>query len=200
VNGYVVFGDIHGCLIPLREVLAAAKDFPDHELIFLGDYIDRGPDSEGVIRLLSTIPATFLRGNHEQMLLDRLSPDPVARARFLHQVGVSAESVEWIRAETVFLKETDDYIFVHAGFDVHKTLRDQTVDDLIWTRYDGSYQRLTHKLVVHGHSIVDAPDGVGNRLNINTGCGAGGPLTAVVLPEKEFLVSSVSRNIYHGWP
>lgn len=190
--GFVVVGDIHGCLVQLREVLTLAKNFADHQLVFLGDYIDRGPDSEGVIRLLRTLPATFLRGNHEQMLLDRMGSDSGRNARFLIQAGLSPESAEWIRSQTIFLEETEDYVFVHAGFDIRKPLHAQTEDDLVWTRYEGSYERLTTKLVVHGHSIVDRPDKVGNRLNINTGCGAGGPLTALALPEMKFLVSSAS--------
>jgi len=69
-------GDIHGESERLRELLEALPLGADDELVFLGDYVDRGPDSRGVIEILldleKTVPCTFLLGNHESMLLDFL--------------------------------------------------------------------------------------------------------------------------------
>jgi serine/threonine protein phosphatase 1 len=78
-NGRLLaIGDIHGCLDQLRELLARVVPTPHDQLVFLGDYVDRGPDSAGVVEVLLTLrdqlPRTvFLRGNHEQMLLDVLA-------------------------------------------------------------------------------------------------------------------------------
>ncbi|MFW5955273.1 MAG: metallophosphoesterase, partial [Rhodothermales bacterium] len=69
-------GDIHGCAETLWNLLDELNVGPDDHLVFIGDYIDRGPDSHGVIAglidLSDTVRCTFLRGNHEKLLLDYL--------------------------------------------------------------------------------------------------------------------------------
>lgn len=73
-NGYVAIGDIHGCLRSLEALLEQLTDYNDRLFVFVGDYIDRGPHSKGVVDLLLDFKeeqeCIFLRGNHEQMLLD----------------------------------------------------------------------------------------------------------------------------------
>ncbi len=102
-SGTVVWavGDIHGrrdLLVPLVEAMAA--DLRESQaarkmVIFLGDYIDRGPDSRGVVRLLSALPSSwgvewrFLKGNHEQAMLDFLE-DPAEGSRWCEYGGDSA--------------------------------------------------------------------------------------------------------------
>ena len=85
-------GDVHGCLdlllLLLDRIRQDVADHPDEDpvVVLLGDYVDRGPDSAGVLRLLmdppDPLPAriVLLRGNHEQMMLDALR-DPVRRGR-----------------------------------------------------------------------------------------------------------------------
>lgn len=73
----IAIGDIHGHLDKLRALLNLVQPVVDDQLVFLGDYIDRGPDSRGVLDVLMDLqrqfPHTvFLRGNHEQMALDAL--------------------------------------------------------------------------------------------------------------------------------
>lgn len=69
-------GDIHGRLDKLEDLLARLPLRPDDKLVFLGDYVDRGPDTRGVIdrliRLAEQQPSVFLMGNHESMFLDFL--------------------------------------------------------------------------------------------------------------------------------
>ena len=69
----LAIGDIHGCLTALDTLLGFVQPTPDDQLIFLGDYIDRGPDSKGVldrlIELKQTRQIVCLRGNHEVMML-----------------------------------------------------------------------------------------------------------------------------------
>src|ERR1044071_6500869 len=73
-----VIGDIHGCVVELRYLIENLPADPGDRLIFLGDYIDRGPDSSGVVSYLleakSTLPCefVFLKGNHEDMFLSYL--------------------------------------------------------------------------------------------------------------------------------
>ena len=69
-----VIGDIHGYPGALDALLEVVPFGPDDRLLFLGDYVDKGPDTKGVLDRLvnfSSRPNTiFLRGNHDQMLLD----------------------------------------------------------------------------------------------------------------------------------
>ncbi len=71
---YVV-GDIHGCLEPLERLLTKIAPRSDDEVVFVGDYIDRGPQSREVVDRLLGLPfrCVFLLGNHERMLLDFLA-------------------------------------------------------------------------------------------------------------------------------
>lgn len=82
-----LIGDIHGRSDLLQRALAGLKS--DRPVVFVGDYIDRGEDSAGVLRLLIDRPNThFLRGNHEEMLLNFLD-DPIAQgARWLRYGGL----------------------------------------------------------------------------------------------------------------
>ena len=75
----ISIGDIHGQLEKLKTLLGIVRPTQNDKLVFLGDYIDRGPDSKGVvdclIELSGQVPSIFLRGNHEQMMLDALACD-----------------------------------------------------------------------------------------------------------------------------
>lgn len=77
----IAIGDIHGCLTHLEKLIDILRPSPSDYIIFLGDYIDRGPDIPGTIAYLRAFEdefplTTFLRGNHEAMLLDVLSTHP----------------------------------------------------------------------------------------------------------------------------
>lgn len=88
-------GDIHGCLDQFESLLGRIEEMlgsEDYRLVFLGDYIDRGPDIAGVVARLIAIaearPDTvFLRGNHEAMLLEFLYDPPSMAAVFLGNGG-----------------------------------------------------------------------------------------------------------------
>ncbi|MGH7739582.1 MAG: metallophosphoesterase family protein [bacterium] len=210
-------GDIHGCLKALRGLLKQLPVKPEDELIFLGDYIDRGPDSKGVLDYLIQEQKPnwrFLRGNHEQMMLDWLdTPNSTAASNWLLNGGhqtlqsyVSQEKLDEVRGEDVhvllrdhipsahveFLNasnlsyETPDYYFCHAGVNLDKPLAAQEADDLLWIRRKFLLDpRPTPKLVVHGHTPVEKVDLNRDRINLDTGCVYGGALTALVLPGKK---------------
>jgi len=96
VERLIAVGDIHGQSQALRLLLGCIEPGPDDQLVFLGDYVDRGPDSPGVLESLIDLgrcfPQTvFLRGNHEQMLLDAVE---VTRGLYREghlQPGISAD-------------------------------------------------------------------------------------------------------------
>jgi len=172
---FVAVGDIHGCPEQLEEILELGQAFPDHQWVFLGDYLNRGPDPERVLRRLQTLSAIFLLGNHETRFLAEWERAQTPRARWawLDATGLSEDSVHWLQTVPVAHWRTETYGFLHA------------FDTTPWPT-----QHL--RWLVHGHTPVDTPQVVDNRINLNTRCGQGGPLTAVALPELVFFQSSRS--------
>ena len=193
-------GDIHGCKEQLLEVLDECTCFPSHKYVFLGDYIDRGPFSNEVIDIVKGLDAVWLMGNHEQSLIWYISRNHNSAKTTIgsNVPEISSENVVWIQTQLRLYFETEKCIFVHAGFDPERDISNQIEQDMLWARYDGDYYGMTSKLVFHGHIKVDRIDQRGNRININTGCGFGGPLTAYVIPEMEVVQSHPSPKYSQG--
>lgn len=186
--------------------LADAQCGPEARIVFLGDLTDRGPDSRGVIdRLIEGIGAgrdwVVLRGNHDQMFLDFLrDPGPGARwlseniggreTLFSYGAGEAMADRDWPAvagcvpaAHRAFLEslpeyhETESQFFVHAGIRPGVPLAEQQREDLLWIRQEFHDDPRDHgKLIVHGHTPVEAPTHYGNRLNLDAGAGFGRPL------------------------
>ena len=215
-------GDIHGCVATLDALLTRLDPTSGDHLIFIGDYVDRGPDSKAVIgRLLELEEAaakekgprcTFLRGNHDQMMLDYVDfpGDPHVYELWTINGGLSTLNsyvkdgrlvlpdahIEFLR-RTELVHETDDFVFVHAGLDPKKSIAENLnpVDPqvVLWTRaHLKSKLKKWEKPVVCGHTPQREPTNDPKLINIDTGAVynhiAGlGVLTAVKLPEREFL-------------
>ncbi|SFP50629.1 metallophosphoesterase family protein [Sphingomonas rubra] len=217
-------GDVHGCADQFEQLLAmidaddAARGPADTTLVLLGDLVDRGPDTRGVLEHAMRRAAhprfALLKGNHEEMLLraaaghrpslqlfnryggrDTLMSygvDPVAydEASFEELEALIVASVP--AAHRAFLDAgrphltVGDYLFVHAGIRPGVPLADQVGADLRWIRDPFLGHRGSHGvMVIHGHTITDEPDVQSNRIGIDTGAYAGGPLTAIGLEGEE---------------
>jgi serine/threonine protein phosphatase 1 len=195
-----VIGDIHGCLRPLQRVLEKIAPRPGDEVVFIGDYIDRGPQSREVVDHLLGLPyrCVFLLGNHEKMLLDYL--DGKDEGLFLangglatiqsyggHVANIPPAHLGFFRSLRP-MYDTFGHVFVHAGIRPMVPLEKQTVDDLVWIRQE-FFQFIGRfpKPVVFGHTplrrVLLAPD----RIGIDTGCVYGGKLTCLKLPEREVI-------------
>lgn len=202
-------GDIHGWLSKLRSIVAQceadARGGP-MTFVFIGDYIDRGPDSSGVVEFLRALQARMgssaicLTGNHESLVLDALESAEgeehwlmngghttlasygISRARAL-----PAPHLAWFRA--LKLRHDDGRrLFVHAGINPERPLDAQVRHDLVWIREPFLSDRRDHgRLVVHGHTPLrnGVPDLRPNRLNIDTGAAYGNPLTAAIFIDDE---------------
>lgn len=183
-NRLLAVGDIHGCLDPLRSLMTQVAPCETDQVVFLGDYVDRGPDSRGVIEYLldfaRRFPHTvFLKGNHEAMFLDFLEGcDPFSFLANGGQATLDSYAQEAIPEEHVnFLRklrlsyETPDFIFVHAGLRPGLSLQQQSEEDLLWIRRDFlSSQYSWGKTVVFGHSPQsDGPLVQTERLGLDTG-------------------------------
>ncbi|MDE2483836.1 MAG: serine/threonine protein phosphatase [candidate division NC10 bacterium] len=194
-----VIGDIHGCLEPLHRLIAQLRLSEADELVFLGDYVDRGPDSKGVIDYLLTLRGryTFLMGNHERMFLDFLQGKE--RALFLYNGGIATvESYGGLSripaAHLTFLErlrpyyETQDYLFVHAGIRPGIPLQEQDESDLLWIREEFyAYAGRFPKIVVFGHTPMREVLMDEDRIGIDTACVYGNKLTCLILPSRELV-------------
>jgi len=158
-----VIGDIHGCSDELRYLIEALPVRSSDQIIFLGDYIDRGADSQGVVSFLIKLKEhlkgnrlVFLKGNHEDMLLSYLELSGQHGKMFLfnggkatlESYGISADnsSPDRLRAAIpadhmafylalVNYHVTEPYLCVHAGVNPLKTLTEQAEEELLWIRH-----------------------------------------------------------------
>lgn len=190
----LAIGDIHGCLGQLEFLLDRVAPRDDDEFVFLGDYVDRGPDSRGVLDYLMAFreryPASvFLRGNHEQMLLDYLQGENV-RAYMSNggwETLKSYETPEGIRVSPAHIEfiesmklihEREGFVFVHAGLRPGIPLEDQDEHDFLWIREEFLESgHVFDRIVVFGHTSLPAPLFKSDRIGLDTGAVYGRYLT-----------------------
>lgn len=208
------FGDIHGCKSELTVLLESLR-FHHHvtkadQFVFIGDYIDRGPDSKGVIDTLlawkAEFPRTiFLKGNHEDMLLSFLGMGGSSGevylvnggAEFFKSYGIEptgplSEVAKSLPKEHLqFFASLEigvsigEFLFVHAGVNPARELHAQKPHDLMWIR--GEFIPVEHnvgKTVVFGHTpFADVMLHMPYKIGIDTGLVYGNLLSAVELVE-----------------
>jgi serine/threonine protein phosphatase 1 len=195
-------GDIHGCAEELRALLRKLPLTSESWIVFLGDYIDRGPNSKDVVdaiieisQLYRTVP---LRGNHEAMLLDFLDhPDSEEGGLFIMNggsttlanysatdgsYGIPPKHLEFFRNLQLSF-ETPDYFFVHAGLPdvpIRELNPKNHSFDMLWIRQpflESTYN--WGKMIVHGHTPKWEVEQTQNRINLDTACVFDGVLTAM---------------------
>lgn len=238
-EGEVVWavGDIHGrldLLQPLVEHMiadTAASDAKRTTVVFLGDYIDRGPDSRGVIQYLSGLPKgsgiewRFLKGNHEEAMLDFLA-DPTTGPTWCEYGGDATLASYGLRlpqmrhkpeawahlaadldhkvtpAEKSFLDRLElsismgDYFFAHAGARPGVALERQKQRDLLWIR--DSFLKdgaAFEKIVVHGHTPTTDVYIDYRRIGIDTKAYESGVLTAVRLESSSWTICQSRQGV-----
>jgi serine/threonine protein phosphatase 1 len=215
-------GDIHGCPEELVALLKGIDSGSEDTVIFVGDYVDRGPSARDVIDVLIEFrqrnPTTvFLKGNHEDMMLHFLGMPGHYGDAFLFNGGFATmdsydidepqleEALELLppshvdflqKLETSYLRPP--YLFVHAGVHPLRTLEDQEAEDMLWIRQEfiANPHDLGHT-VIFGHTpmrdvMLDLPYKVG----LDTGLVYGGKLSAVEFTEARcFQVSRGSKKV-----
>jgi serine/threonine protein phosphatase 1 len=186
-----VFPDLHGRFDQFNAAMAALDAQPDDTLVFLGDYIDRGPESAQLVRALRDLQdgrpnVICLSGNHEMMMVwSMLDHDTIPG--WLANGGITtiesytdgfgvldaegvASDCEWFQSLPLYY--TDEHrVYVHAGVDPDADLNEQFTKDVHWMRYgasDGEGYRGKH--VVHGHTPdATGPVTFGNRTAMDVG-------------------------------
>lgn len=195
-------------------------------VIFLGDIVDRGPDTRGALlwleRMRREVPGIVtLMGNHEEMLIRTCERDPMMFANWLRSGGaeaaasfglpafdgadagayieelraaVSPEWIEWLRGWPL-TAVSGDYFFCHAGVKPGVGLRKQQRRDLLWIREEFLDDPRDHgATIVHGHTISPRVKMPGNRIGVDTGAYAGGPLSAVYLEDMKVEVLATASS------
>lgn len=194
---YIAIGDIHGCLEPLQRLIQTLHPKPSDTLVFLGDYVDRGLNTKGVIDYLielnKTLSCVFLLGNHEVLMLDYLAG--LLSASDWERNGGMATLDSYTDADGTlhipdahldFLNaclpyfDTPDYFFVHGGVNPFRTieenLRKMTKLELVWERSHLDEVVLNandykwEKTVVCGHTPIPRPILLEKLIAIDTGC------------------------------
>lgn len=209
-----VIGDIHGCLSELRCLLENLPLKPADRIVFLGDYIDRGPDSKGVVSHLIGMAKTmdnemvFLKGNHEDMLLAYLGfagnygemflPNggqatlasygipPTAMSQDCAMARIPSDHLDFfLSLKNYFLH--DSFLCVHAGVQPFKALEAQSEIDMLWIRNE--FISNPHHLpftVIFGHTPQnEVLFDLPCKIGIDTGVVYGGKLSCIELDEKE---------------
>ncbi len=233
-----IIGDVHGChdeLVRLLEQLgysiSAGSDGVRHVThpqgrrpVFVGDLVDRGPDSPGVVRLVMTMVrdgiALCVAGNHDQKLTRALRGRDVTVSHGLEQSLQQLESDPALRAEAAefldglishYVLDDGKLVVAHAGlkedmqgrasgrvrdFALYGETTGETDEFGFPIRLDWAQNYRGRALVVYGHVAVAEPRWLNNTVNIDTGCAFGGRLTALRYPEKEMVSVPAARTYY----
>jgi serine/threonine protein phosphatase 1 len=221
VGGRVfAIGDVHGCAAELDVLLHGLDLGRGDTAVFVGDYIDRGPDSRAVLDLMlalqrrDDVASVFLKGNHEDMCLAYLGrPGHWGEAwlgnggRYallsygVHPDATSGEVLDAMpESHLAFLQglatshQAAGHLIVHAGVRPDRRWSEQDDEDLLWIREEflGRPHGLPHT-VVFGHTPHRAVlVDLPYKIGIDTGCVYGGALTALELRSHE--VTQVRRG------
>ena len=201
-----IISDIHGCLEELELLINLLPLTRNSQLIFLGDYIDRGENSRKVIDYILYLKERYstitLMGNHEEMFIHFLeNRDTKEASSFVFNGGgatlasygdnygnynIPSHHLDFLKSLPLSY-ELDNFYFVHAGLPDKpigeiNPAKDRT--DLLWIRkkfYKSTYQWA--KTVIHGHTPLDECYISDKRINVDTGCAYGNKLSALQLPD-----------------
>ncbi len=198
-------GDVHGDTKKLAVMMDHVFTMfgKDDEIVFLGDYIDRGPDSSGAIKRVRSLQNTFpgrviaLKGNHEEFM-ELAEDEPLTHMHWMQNGGGATlksyegddrrrlDDLAWIKGLRHFYWPGEgQHYFVHAGTGDLSVHDPQLTDDVrLWNRPRGDWY--CGPRIVHGHTPLERPFHGENRTNLDTGAVfAGGRLTCGVFEDED---------------
>jgi serine/threonine protein phosphatase 1 len=219
MNTFVI-GDIHGCLTALTALLEEVDPGPKDQLVFLGDYIDRGYESKAVLEFLiqreKSGPTVFLRGNHELMMLESRH-DPLKAHNWQSYGGFDtllSYGAEWANdwAKTIprdhwkFLErtlrfyETPKEIFVHASLDPDLDMTQQPDWLLFWEFFERTRPHKSGKRIICGHTPQKSGEikDLGFATCIDTAAVLGGWLTCLEPESQRYWQANERGNVRRG--
>lgn len=174
-NKRFVIGDVHGHYEALISLLGTIGPSDDDQICFLGDLIDRGPQSADVVKFVMDNDYDCLLGNHEVMLLEILGQGEIIPQAFQAWVqnggyatitsygnNIPVNHIEWFRSLPLY-KDLGDFWLVHAGLNPKFPIQDQTSDQFCWIRdefHSSVAPYFKDKLIITGHTITFTFQGV----------------------------------------
>jgi len=214
-KGHIIVGDIHGCIESLKDLITKLEPYHDRRYVFLGDYIDRGFDSYGVIDFLIQFSkghdCVFLRGNHEHMALEAFLHDDEEAWELWMTNGGKSSLDSYSRRETTlveaeghldfivstdFYYESDDFVCVHGGMNPYMSIQENLIQndpiDFLWERrHVTTVIPSWEKTVIFGHTPFKEVKMESNMIGLDTGCVFSdrgyGTLSALLMPEKQII-------------
>jgi len=213
----LAISDLHGCLNALELLIETIQPQPEDHLIFVGDYVDRGPDSKGVIDFIINLEQQFrvtcLSGNHEEkFFLSRIDKTDLAHWLDAWGGGPTLDSYgpggfddvpdsHWdflLRNRPYY--ETETHIFVHANLEAHTPLAQQLPFTLIHKKFGEPEPHQSGKIMICGHTAqkTHVPLNLGHAICIDTDVGRGGWLTCLHVESGHYWQSSVTGESREG--
>jgi len=218
---HLAIGDIHGCLRALVSLAEFVPFRPDDRLVTLGDYVNRGPDSNGVlewlIRRALAGNLVALRGNHEIMML-RAREAGESLERFLDCGGAATlasysplddggrladvPDTHWEFLEhTRAWYETDTHIYVHANAYPDCPMEEQPEFMLYWEQFDDPPPHESGKVMICGHTSQKSgvPKSIGHAVCIDTWAHGDGWLTCLDAASGEYWQADQNGRTRRDW-
>ncbi|MBI3396608.1 MAG: metallophosphoesterase [Spirochaetia bacterium] len=202
----IFIGDVHGCLEELKDLVRTIDVSKHDRIIMLGDLINRGPYSEGVIQYVYSKGWECLMGNHEYEYLEHFRTSDKFR-KMWKEIGPKAH--RWVEELPLFI-EDDQFLAVHAGVEPgkHPSLSEARILLNIRT-WDGTGYELKNpknppwysfydsaKPAFYGHWAVAGLNLRVNTFGLDSGCVYGKALSAYVLEEKR-LIQVPARRVHY---
>jgi len=202
-----VIGDVHGCYDELLELYHKIDEHAngDFKMIFVGDYVDRGPKSKEVVDFIMRMQKrghVALMGNHEDMLLDGDFTYAEATLRSFNSPLMELPDyvTDWMRTLPKYY-EDDTIIVAHAGANPAFPMSEQTDAMLLWLRYEQHQHAQLGKHFYHGHTPrLGKIEQVADRTNVDTACVYDGHLTAAIVGDdgkpEGFIQVPAKNSVY----
>ncbi|MEZ5940408.1 MAG: metallophosphoesterase family protein [Planctomycetaceae bacterium] len=218
----LAIGDIHGCLRSLERLAEFVPFEPDDQIVTLGDYVDRGPDSKGVVDWVieRTLEGrcTPLMGNHELMMLEALAgrmpmhqwlgyggretlASYAQRGRTPHPDCVTESHLFFMSRQLRRIYETETHIFAHAFVESQIPAEDQPEWSLFWDRCDHMQPHYSGKTVVVGHTAQKSgePLNAGHFICIDTWVYGNGWLTCLDVESGQYWQANEKGETRTDW-
>ncbi|NES99852.1 MAG: serine/threonine protein phosphatase [Sphaerospermopsis sp. SIO1G1] len=214
----LAIGDIHGCSTALEILLNTVQPQPEDKIITLGDYVDKGPDSKGVLEILLKLHHSgqliALKGNHEQMML-RARNSSIAEKYWRRSRGdktlasyskkqslmdIPKSHWDFLENSCINFWETETHLFVHASVDPNLPLNQQPEYMLMWGGFEESLPHYSGKTMICGHTVQTSglPRNLGFAICIDTWVDGSGWLTCLDVNSGEIWQASQQGETRRG--
>lgn len=211
-NGRLIaIGDVHGCIRELEKLIKKIKPKKKDEILFLGDLVNRGPDSKAVVRMARDLKARSLIGNHELRLLRYYHEKDISdmkdyELKTLKSLG--PKDWNYIASMILWLEwPNEKKVFVHGGFLPNQPWKKQLASVVTQIKNVQSNKRgpepeicfwadlwKQKPFVVYGHTPRPEIYKTKYSMGLDTGCVWGGSLTACIFPENKVVQVAAEQN------